>query len=100
MTKEEMKDLWKQYMETDFLKFDRVEDPLCLRPDLCGFLLLDTLVPAKSKEDLIVASEHDEYYLSIDPEEAAKVIQPAQIQYLVRCGVRYNYDDDCFELFA
>lgn len=83
--------------EEEFLKYEKIT-PAIGRPDLHAFNLLDRLVPGK--RDLISASAHDEYFLSIDVEELAKVATSEDVLVLVRCGVRYIKDWDSLGLFA
>jgi hypothetical protein len=73
-------------VEEEFLKFDRVANKLNHRPDLCAFLLLDTLIP--ETKDIIACSEHDEIYLETDVEKLNELISDEDILTLVRCGVR------------
>lgn len=84
--------------EDDFLKFEDVKEKLSNRPDLHAFILLDKLVPGKN--DLISAAEHDEYYLSINPEELAKVATKDQLRDLHRCGIRHDDSNDSLCMFA
>lgn len=84
--------------EEDFLKFDAIKEKLSTRPDLHAFILLDKLVPGT--RDLISAAEHDEYYLSIEPDELLKVATKDQLRDLHRCGVRYDGANDSLCLFA
>jgi hypothetical protein len=85
--------------EDDFLKFADIAAPLHPRPDLCGLILLDKLCP-KPKHDMISASEHDEFYLSVYPDQLAEVATEEDIQTLVRCGIRYDSELDCLCMFA
>ena len=84
--------------EDEFLKFDRVpeSDRLSNRPDLHAFMLLDRLVPGN--KDMVAGAQHDEIYLSPDPEELLKVATKEQLRDLHRCGVRCNYDG--LQMFA
>lgn len=82
----------------EFLKFDRVQDKTSGRPDLHAFNLLDKLVPGK--HDIISAAGHEEIWLSVSPEELAKVATEEQIIDLIRCGVRYDSDTDSLALFV
>lgn len=84
--------------EDDFLQFEKVKEKLSQRPDLHAFILLDKLVPGKT--DLISASEHDEYYLSIAPDELAKVATKEQLRDLHRCGIRHDESNDSLCVFA
>jgi hypothetical protein len=96
MKLKEMVKLFEKHGE-EYLQFELVEKPLHSRPDLAAFLLLDQLVPGKN--DMVSASEHDEFFLSVDVEEVAKVITEEQIVTLIRCGIRYS-SYDCFCMFA
>ncbi len=92
MKLEELEVLFQAHND-EFLKFDRVGSPRHSRPDLAGFLLLDSILP--SGRDMIFGSEHDEYYLDPDPEAVAEVITEAQIIDLLRCGIRFNGSSFC-----
>lgn len=82
----------------EFLKFERIEKPRTKRRDLHAFLMLDELVPGT--KDIIGASEHDEFFLSIELDALAKVITDEQVRDLVRCGVRHSSSYDCLCMFA
>jgi hypothetical protein len=79
-------------------KFDRIENPLARRPDLCAFLKLDQLVPDSG--DIIAAAEHDEIYLDVGPSALAEVATQEDIVYLRRCGVRYDRGLDSLSMFV
>lgn len=81
----------------EYLRFERVENKLHPRPDVCAFLLLDKLVPAPDN-DMICAAEHDEIFLDTDCEKLAAVATEADILTLVRCGVRF--DGEGLAMFA
>lgn len=82
----------------DFLKFDQVENKRCSRPDVCGFIILDELIPVN--ENIIGAAEHDIIYLSIDCEKLAEIATEENIHDLVRCGIMYDFDCDSLSMFA
>lgn len=86
-------------MDEEFLKFHRVTDRLSNRPDLHAFLLLDRLVPGETR-DIIDGAEHDEFFLSVTPEQLAAVATPERVLELIRCGVRYDRDVDGLAMFA
>lgn len=81
-----------------YIDFDSVENKLSQHADLHAFILLDKLVPGSG--DMISASEHDEFYLSVDCEALAKVATPEIIRDLTRCGVRYDEDLDSLCMFS
>lgn len=68
------------------------------RADLTAFMLLDQLVPGQ--KDMISSAEHDEFYLSVSPEEVNAVATDEELLTLIRCGVRYDAESDSFCMFA
>lgn len=82
----------------EFLHFKAVEHKLSRRPDLHAFLLLDQLIPGD--KDIISGAAHDQFYLSIDPEELAPLITPEQVTDLIRCGVIYEEETDSLFMFT
>lgn len=94
---EERGDLFAEF-EDDFLKFEEVKEKLSKRPDLHAFILLDKLVPGTN--DMVSAAEHDEYYLSIEPDELRKVATKDQLRDLHRCGIRHDESNDSLCVFA
>lgn len=84
--------------EDDFLKFDRIENKLHARPDMCAFLLLDKLVPGT--RHMVCGAEHDEIFIDTDPDALAAVATEADILTLVRCGVRYDEETCSLAMFA
>ncbi len=97
MTTDELVE-WFERHNDEYLNFEKVEVKRSGRADLHTFILLDSLVPGS--RDIIAASEHDEFYLSIRPEELAPVVTPEQIVELVRCGIRYDKQYSCLTMFA
>lgn len=89
---------YDKYSDGEFLKFDRVQNKTSQRPDLHAFTLLDKLVPGN--RDLVSAAEHDEIWLSVQPEELAKVATEEQIVELIRCGVRYDQTSEGLAMFV
>ena len=83
----------------DFLKFERVENKLHNRPDLCAFLLLDKLCPHDGR-DIVSAAEHDEIYLDVDTEKFAEVVSDVDILTLTRCGVMFDSETDSLSMFV
>jgi hypothetical protein len=92
-----IEEVFEKY-EDEYLEFDKIKNKLSNRYDVHAFIMLDKLVPGT--QDMISASEHDEYYLSIDIEELGRVATEEQIRDLIRCCVRYDSDYDCLCLFA
>ena len=84
----DLKEIFERHSETDYIKFDRVKNPLSSRPDLCAFLFLEKLVLGTG--DIVACSEHDEIWLNVDVDELARLATEEDILTLVRCGVRYD----------
>jgi hypothetical protein len=93
------------YFDEEFLKFTRIEHPRHPRPDLCAFLMLHDVVPAKPHNlgylsDMVAGAEHDEIWLDTDCGAFATVATDDLIRDLVRCGVRYDEDVDSLAMFV
>lgn len=82
----------------EYLRFERVENKLHPRPDLCAFLLLDKLLPNYGF-DMICAATHDEIFLDSDCNRLAELATEEDILTLTRCGVRYDSDTDSLAMF-
>jgi hypothetical protein len=85
--------------EDDYLKFDRVENKLHARPDICAFILVDKLLP-NDGVDIVCAAEHDGIFLDADCEKLAEFISEEDILTLVRCGVRYDSEIESLAMYA
>lgn len=84
--------------EDEYIKFERVENPLHPRPDICAFLLLDKLLPGSG--DIVACAEHDEIFLDIDCEKLAEAASEDDIITLSRCGVRFDSDLDSLAMYV
>lgn len=94
----DLKGTFKKYRD-EHCNFDAVENKLSRRSDLCAFLLLDRLLPVDNRY-MILAAEHDEIRLSPDTFKLEAVATEEDILTLVRCGVRYDADNDCLAMFV
>lgn len=97
MTQHEIRDLFEEY-SSEYLKFDRIENPMSKRPDLHAFLLLDKLVPGD--RDMIAGAEHDEIHLEIELSDLTSVVTVEEIIDLIRCGIRIHEDGYHLCMFA
>lgn len=93
----DIRELLDKY-DSDHLKFDRVENKLHHRADICAFLLLDKLLPSKRR--MVSASDHDIIFLDADLEELARVATENDILMLIRCGVHYDSETDSLAMFV
>lgn len=101
MTLEELQALFDKHGD-EFLNFNLVEQPRHRRRDVAAFILLDELSPPnEGKHSPMVSwATHDEITLDAAPNEVAANATEAQVVELIRCGVRYSADNDCFEMFT
>ena len=81
----------------EFGEFHKVSKHLSERPDLHAFILLDKLCP--SNKSIVSESGHDQFWLNVDVNDFAKVATPELILALIRCGVMFDYDEDCLYMF-
>lgn len=83
----------------EYIKFERIAYPRHTRPDLCAFLLLHDLGGGNGR-DMVSAAEHDEIWLDADPDVVAAKATEDDIVTLIRCGVRYDAENDSFCMFV
>lgn len=86
--------------DDEYLKFDRIESPVHELPDMCAFLMLHKLAPVKRGRDMVCGAEHDEIYLATNCEALNASASDDDIRDLVRCGVRYDEENDSLCMFA
>lgn len=97
MNTKELDALFEKH-DDEFNKFESVSVKRSNRPDVHAFLLLDSLIP--DKHDIVSGAEHDEIFLSVEPEDLARVATEDQIVELIRCGIRYDGLHDCLAMFV
>lgn len=93
-----LKEMFDKYQE-EHGEFSEITNQFSSSPDIHAFILLDKLCPAEG-EDMISCANHDEIFLRVAPDDVAEIITEEQVRDLVRCGVMYNEDEDCFWMFA
>lgn len=89
----------------EYLKFENVKNPLHPVPDICAFLMLDSIAPSYYRGsggrcDIISGSDHDEFWLSTSLDKVAEKATEEQIIDLIRCGVSYDSEHDAFSMFT
>lgn len=95
-----LKERFKKYSD-DFLKFNDIAAQLHRRPDMCAFMLLDSVLPSPSAaRKMISAAEHGIIYLDINIKKLGEIITDDQVLYLVRCGVMYDDAFECLSMFV
>lgn len=85
--------------EDEYLKFGRVAGHEAARRDLFAFCLLDRLCPAPIRR-IVSSAGHDEIWLATDVDALALVATEDDILTLVRCGVRYDDDNEALCMFV
>lgn len=95
--------------ENEYLNFESIESPRHPCPDLGAFLLLAELAPDVisnsgpyngKQHDIVSAADHDEIWLSVDLGKFAEVATEENILELVRCGVRYDTENESLAMFV
>jgi hypothetical protein len=103
MTVEELETLFEKHHE-EHGEFQKVKKPRSKRADLNALMLIDSLVTYDESlgdsEDIISASEHDQAWISIEPERLAPFVTEEQVIELIRCGIRYDREHDAFCFFT
>lgn len=84
----------------EFLKFRRIapDRRLHARPDIHAFLLLDRLIPGE--RDMVAWAGHDEIALDPRAEDIAGVATEQDVIDLIRCGVRFDRDNESLCMFV
>lgn len=98
----DVKELFEKHNE-EFLKFDRIEEPLVDAPDLCAMLYMTNFLTTEQCEchhNIILYSEHDEIFFSIDVDYFSEIASEFDVIYLIRCGVRYSENFSSFCMFT
>lgn len=94
---DEIKALYEKY-EDDFLEFEKVENKKSKRVDIHAMLLMDELVPGD--ENIVSAASHDMIYFGVDAKVLARVMTEEHVLELIRCGVSFSSDENCFYKFT
>lgn len=82
----------------EYYEFEKIENPLSTKEDLCAMMKLAQLVP--NDQDLISGAKHDEIWFEPSFEDLSEAnITEADIIYLIRCGVRVS-EYDCLGMFV
>lgn len=92
-----LKKLFEKH-EDESCEFDRITHPISQRPEICGFLLLDKLVPQKGS--LIDFTDGHEIKLDVDLKKLNEVITEGDVITLLRCGIDYNPDEKHLYMFV
>ncbi len=94
---------WYEKNENEYLKFDRITDPLHPVEDICGILYLHQKCGARKASnrkgfcDFISSAEHDEIWF--DAQEIKNLTED-DVVYLMRCGIRWDSDVESFGAFV
>jgi hypothetical protein len=89
----EMREQFDKY-DTEFIKFDRIENPPFRSPDICAMAYIEKLMP-EHKGDIIVGADHDIVWLA-----TPETLTDDDVIYLRRCGVHWSSEGDCLGLFC
>jgi hypothetical protein len=99
MLVEQLKATFDKY-DDEYIQFENIANKRSRRPDMHAFIVLDELLPGDGKDDIISAAEHEQIFLTIEPEALARVATEEIIQDLVRCGVCFDEETESLFLFT
>ena len=91
-------DIFFEENDAEYGKFERVENKLHSRPDLCAMLLLAKLFPGE--DDIISATGHKVVYFGVDCDLLAKIACEKELLTLRRCGLFYSTEYECLGAFV
>jgi len=99
MTREELVALFEKHSDDEYIEFTRLPKDLRVssRKDLCGFILLDKLVPGKF--EIVSSAEHDKIWLGVEIDDLAGVATEEDVKNLLRCGVRMDSSVESLAMF-
>lgn len=84
-------DFFKEQEETEFNHFERIENKLSLRQDVCAFMILDSIVPSHKNMIKSIESYNNGtkmyFILNISDTEIEELLTEDYIIDLLRCGV-------------
>ncbi len=83
--------------ENEFLNYKA--DP-SLEDKVHDFVVFESLVKFVKRGDLIGNLGHEEIYLNVDVDEVISVLSEGDLVKLIRCGLRYSDEDECFVMFT
>jgi hypothetical protein len=97
VTVDELEAFWEAH-SNEYLRFERIENPLSRCRDLHAFLLLNKLVPGS--RDIICAAEHDAVWLETKVRELLKIATESELIDLHRCGVMYDSENELLQMWV
>lgn len=83
--------------EDYYLKTD--DDPL-VKDQIHDLYIFNALAKFVKRGDLIVAASHEEIFLNVDPQDVYTELTSYELIRLIRCGLRYSEDQECFCMFV
>jgi hypothetical protein len=72
----------------EYLEFERIENPLHPRRDICAMLYMHNLFGGSGT--MVEHAEHDEIWFDSNGHELEEVLTEEHVLYLTRCGIRYS----------
>jgi len=88
MTIDELKEIYCEHEESEYLEFASIEKPEHVRRDICAFLMLHKFSDENANEAIISKASYDEIYFDIKLEKIIEKLKKQDIINLIRCGVR------------
>ena len=84
----------KSFEDEDRLEFEKLPDKYKLhtRRDLCGFLIMDMLIPGT--RDILGGADHDVVYMDADRDDVLAVCTLDDLRALRACGITFGVYGD------
>ena len=92
------KEIYERLSDSEYLKFDKIQNPKSTAKDVSAFVLLAELFPDKYR--IVSAATRSEIFLSVGVQELNEKATKEQAVDLIRCGVRYDLRYDCLSMFV
>lgn len=91
-----VKELFEKH-ENEFLNYRA--DP-SLEDKVHDFVVFESLVKFVKRGDLIGNLGYEEIYLNVDVAEVVNTLSEDALVKLIRCGLRYSDEHECFVMFT
>ncbi len=93
-----LKEMFADVDDGEYLEFERIPEAERLHPELtlCGLLKVASLL----KEQWMWQHHAEHDVLLLADAETLRELTPADVLYLVRCGIHYNDDNYCLADFC
>lgn len=90
-----VKELFTKY-EDEFLNY---KADLTIPATAQDCIIFSTLAPFVERGDLVGHLGYEQIYLNVDPQLVVSQLNEEVVLKMIRCGLRYSEDQECFCMF-